>query len=93
MLSKNYVDANLSGASVSRFNKRWPISYVRYALAYLSLCFQIHQERRILSTLTSSERRDIGIHATDAETECRRSFFDIPIDRWQQYRSRCSTSD
>lgn len=60
---------------------RWLVDFVRLAVNYLYLCFQIRRERKILAKLMYRELQDIKISSNDAHVESRRSFFDVPVDR------------
>lgn len=61
---------------------RWSVAdWLRNAINRLDLCLQIYTERRALAKLSDEQLQDIGIHRADANSECRRSCFDLPRQR------------
>lgn len=82
MFSKSSVE------EIATIRNRTPLSrssifdYIRLATRYLALCFKIKNERRALAEFTNAELQDIGLHPADVAAECKRSFFDVPADRW-----------
>lgn len=84
MHSKDYADGNAPKHTGIGDTGRYLIDCTVQAAHYLCLCFKIKQERRNLAKLTQKELQDIGLHPADVQAECRRSFLDVPADRWQQ---------
>ena len=84
MLSKDYAD-NKCMPKDSGIRAWYLIDYAIYPWHYLNLCCQVKLERRALAKLTLVELQDIGLHPADIRAECKRSFFDVPKDRWHRY--------
>lgn len=93
MLSKDYANnEELSKDTGTRVTGRYLIDRALRALYYIGLCCEIKQERRQLAKLTPAELQDIGLHPADVLAECKRSFLDVPKDRWHRYVKQRSVS-
>lgn len=81
MLLKAYDDAKLTRRGyLARKIHKVP-GRVRLAIMRVRLCFTVKSERQVLTKLTDRELMDIGISRADADTESRKAFLDVPINR------------
>ena len=52
-------------------------TYLRDAIDWLTLCWQVRRERRVLRSVSDETLADIGISRAQANAEHQRGFFDI----------------
>lgn len=52
------------------------------AIARLEMMWQVYRERQTLRTLDDREIKDIGLNRDLVDKEARRSFFDVPDQRY-----------
>ena len=82
MFLKDCVEAHSTKTEKVFVNRTSLVDCARLATRYLCLCFIIKNERRALAKLTDMELQDIGLHRAEVNAEYKRSFFDVPADRW-----------
>ncbi|WP_419905514.1 DUF1127 domain-containing protein [Kiloniella sp.] len=51
------------------------------AFAWVVMAFEVREERRTLAGLTGEQLKDIGLIESDVESESKRAYWDLPLDR------------
>ncbi len=72
---------NQSGRRATPSDRLPFFARVRLALAWVGLAGRVWRERRALSRLSDTQRRDIGLHEHAITRELDRSVFDLPRAR------------